>query len=117
LYLRTNHMGSFAGSVEVPEVAPLGLCSVALSVAPDEAGATRGETFYERFSVQEYRKPEYEVEARPELPAGQPWAIQGSPFKVVVKAHYYFGGPVKGARLVYSGAVSGQANRDQSGEA
>jgi len=113
LELKTNGAGAFAGQVKLKGDAPVGRYSVETFLRP--VGAKRDENFYNRFSVQEYRKPEYEVMLTPQLDA--PYAIQGTPVKVLVNAKYFFGTPVKGASLEYSGAENGTTKLDENGEA
>lgn len=50
------------------------------------------------FEVQEYKKPEYEVRVTP----SQTRVLQGAKVAVTVDARYYFGEPVKGAKVAYS---------------
>ncbi|MBL9115150.1 MAG: hypothetical protein JNJ83_09080 [Verrucomicrobiaceae bacterium] len=59
------------------------------------------------FSVEEYKKPEFEVKV--EAP-DKPVAL-GEAFEVTVKADYYFGGPVKEAKVKYSVRRSAHQNR------
>jgi uncharacterized protein YfaS (alpha-2-macroglobulin family) len=47
------------------------------------------------FQVAEYRKPEYEISAQTDRPE----YIQGEQIKVTLQANYYFGGPVKNAKV------------------
>jgi uncharacterized protein YfaS (alpha-2-macroglobulin family) len=116
LKLKTNAGGAFAGQVKLQNDAPVGRYSVETLLRP--AGAKSDESFYNRFSVQEYRKPEYEVTLTPQLDA--PFAVQGTPVKVLVRAKYFFGTPVKGATLEYSANTSpynGAVKLDENGEA
>jgi uncharacterized protein YfaS (alpha-2-macroglobulin family) len=113
LQLKTNSDGAFAGSVKLKGDAPVGRYSVETFLRP--ANAKSDENFYNRFSVQEYRKPEYEVTLTPQL--DEPFAIQGTPVRVLVRAKYFFGTPVKGAELEYSGSESGTTKLDENGEA
>ena len=50
------------------------------------------------FSVQEYKKPEYEVRVGPQ----QPRILQGESVQAVISARYYFGEPVSGAKVRYA---------------
>ena len=113
LKLRTNAMGSFAGSTVLPDEAPVGRYSVETKI--EEANATQ--EFYGRFSVQEYRKPEFEISATPLLDAGKSFALQGEDFEVRISARYNFGGAAKGAQVEYSGAATGTTTLDDNGEA
>ena len=72
--------------------------------------------FYNRFAVQEYRKPEYEVTLTPLLAPGKTWATQSEDFEVLVSARYFFGGAVKGAKINFSGSENGESVLDDRGE-
>jgi uncharacterized protein YfaS (alpha-2-macroglobulin family) len=113
LELKTNSDGAFAGQVELADEAPVGRYAVETFLRP--AGAQSDESFYNRFVVQEYRKPEFEVTMTPLLDA--PFVIRGEPVKVLVRAKYFFGTPVKGAQLEYSGSESDTVKLDENGEA
>lgn len=115
LHLKTNGMGSFAGSFDLPEEGALGLYSVSMNIVPP--GRREAEPHFGRFNVQAYRKPEYEVAAVPLLDPARPWAVQGQPFRIKVAARYFFGGAVKGGKVVYSGAAQGETKLDENGEA
>ena len=65
--------------------------------------------------MQEYRKPEYEVILTPQLDL--PYALQGKDVQVLVSAKYFFGGPVKGATLKFSGDANGEVKLNENGEA
>jgi len=52
------------------------------------------------FEVQEYRKPEFIVEATPD----RPYYLTGDTVKINVDTNYYFGGAVKGAEVKWSAA-------------
>ena len=56
-----------------------------------------GERYVEgvRFSVQDYRKPEYAVK----VTAQTPRVLQGQPIKATIDARYYFGEPVANAKV------------------
>lgn len=116
LKLKTNAMGSFAGSIELPDEAPVGRYAVETKIAP--ATKTDIEQIsYSRFQVQEYRKPEYEISATPLLELNKPWATQGKDFQVQIEGRYLFGGAVKGAQIEYSNAASGTVKLDENGQA
>ena len=113
LRLQTDGHGDFAGKVQLREQGAVGRYAVEMKITP--AGAKESESFYNRFSVQEYRKPEYEVTITPQL--DEPYAVQGKDVPVIISARYFFGGPVKGATLKYSGDASGEIKLDDNGEA
>src|SRR6516165_8249845 len=56
-----------------------------------------GERYVEgvRFSVQDYKKPEYAVK----VTAQTPRLLQGQPIKATIEARYYFGEPVANAKV------------------
>ncbi|HEX9995828.1 MAG TPA: MG2 domain-containing protein, partial [Abditibacterium sp.] len=114
LELKTNGMGTFAGELQLPDEAAVGRYSVETRLF--EADAKSSAAFYNRFAVQEYRKPEYEVTLSPILPRGRSWATQGESFEVLVSAKYFFGGPVKGGKIRYSGDENGSGVLDERGE-
>jgi len=89
--LRTNKFGSFHGIFEVPAEGKTGAYQVSITYP-------NGTMDYERFEVAQYRKPEYQVEVQPLTPR----VVAGSKLKVRIKASYYFGAPVRNARVKYS---------------
>ncbi|HEX8551288.1 MAG TPA: MG2 domain-containing protein [Abditibacteriaceae bacterium] len=110
--LKTNANGTFAGQTDLPSDAPIGRYSVEMKV---QDGPNQ-ETFYGRFAVQAYRKPEYEISATPLL-GGKSWAVLGQSFQVRVVARYFFGAPVTNAKVRYSGDAEGETTLDEKGEA
>ena len=107
LKTKTNATGAFAGQIELRDGAPVGRYTVETKLG--------GEEFYNRFAVQEYRKPEYEVTLTPQL--SEPFAMQGTPVRVLARARYFFGAPVKGAKIVFSGSENKETQLDENGEA
>jgi uncharacterized protein YfaS (alpha-2-macroglobulin family) len=89
--LKTNDHGTIDGAVTVPEEAKTGNYQVIFTY-PD------GTRSYERFEVNQYRKPEYKVE----VTSVQPRVVAGSKVKATVRATYYFGAPVRDARVKYN---------------
>ncbi|MBI4878037.1 MAG: alpha-2-macroglobulin [Planctomycetes bacterium] len=81
-----DEYGGLEGSVGLGPGAALGVYTI--QVDDHYAGA---------FRVEEYKKPEFEVAV--EAPA-EPIAL-GERFTAVVKASYYFGGPVREAKVQY----------------
>jgi len=79
--LKMDGYGGVDGSYSLPAGAPLGMYAVEFH-GPAHAAAT--------FRVEEYKKPEFEVLV--EAPDG-PIAL-GESFEAIIKADYYFGGPV-----------------------
>lgn len=85
-----SEFGTLHGQVELPLEGDLGSYEIELITAS-------GESRSQYFSVEEYRKPEFEVTVTPE----QPWIRQGESAQVEVRAEYLFGGPVAGAEVHY----------------
>ncbi len=79
-------VGGFGGSFELPSDAALGVYAVMI---PNVGGGT--------FRVEEYKKPEFEVNV--EAPSAP--AMLGDKVSATIKASYYFGGPVAGAKVKY----------------
>jgi hypothetical protein len=88
--LRTSDYGTVHGSFSLPEAIDLGSFELQL-ILPD------GETDYSFISVEEYRKPEFEVSITPE----QEWIRQGESTDIRITAEYLFGGPVAEAEVHY----------------
>jgi alpha-2-macroglobulin len=89
--LTTNDHGTFHGSCKIPGDQRTGSYQIALTM-PD------GKLDYESFSVEQYRKPEFQVEVTPLTPR----VVEGTPVQMRIKASYYFGAPVANARVEYS---------------
>lgn len=84
-----NEMGSAAAEYAVPAAAALGYYSV--SVRAGERAVSGG------FHVEEYRKPDYEVRVTP----GVGRMVMGGEAVAQVRARYYYGEPVAGAKLTW----------------
>ena len=81
-----NLYGGLEGEFEIPEDAALGIYRI------EVIGFGSG-----RFRVEEYRKPEFEVVVdAPDAPVRL-----GEAFEATVRASYFFGAPVEGARVRY----------------
>src|SRR5262249_3305662 len=89
--LTTSKHGTFNGVFEIPMDAKTGAYQVTINY-PD------GSTDFERFEVAQYRKPEYQVEVVPLTPR----VVGGDKIRARVKATYFFGAPVAGAKVKYS---------------
>jgi alpha-2-macroglobulin len=85
----TSDFGSFHGWFRLPAGGAIGAYRVTLDVGGDNP------SFY--FHVAEYRKPEYKVEVTPERPR----LLRGEEARVAVTATYFWGGPVRQARVSY----------------
>ncbi len=88
----TDAFGVFSGSVAVGEAPPLGEYPIEVQIA----GEGRVEVAGDRFRVEEYRKPDYEVrvEAAAAIRSGDPGAA-------TILARYYFGSPVADAAVTW----------------
>lgn len=87
--LRVDEFGAAHASLPIPESAALGDYSVVLIAGALEA---RGS-----FSVEEYRRPEFEVIVTPV----SRFVVQGAEAVADVRARYYFGQPVANATVKY----------------
>lgn len=84
-----NDVGTAAAQWEVPAEAALGYYSVSMKVG--EEAVSGG------FHVEEYRKPDYEVRVTP----GAARLVMGGEAVVQVRARYYYGEPVAGAKVAW----------------
>lgn len=88
--LKVGQFGSVKGEFNLPVTAGLGYYTVKFTAGRAES--------YASFQVEEYKKPEYEVKVR----VFQPRVVQGEKVEAVVAARYYFGEPVRGAKVTYT---------------
>jgi len=89
-----NALGGFNVAIDVPEGANLGPAWVefqAVGLGPDEFASTS-----HSFSIQEFRRPEFEVDATNESPG--PFYV-ADPATVRVDAEYFSGGPLPDAEV------------------
>ncbi len=95
--LTLDKYGAISDSFEIPADAKLGVYSVAIG----DKFAANGylEQYYGSggFRLEEYRKPEYKVS----IDAPKDPVALGDKFKATVRADYYFGAPVAGAKVTY----------------
>src|SRR5579885_2347601 len=89
--VKTNKFGTFNGMFEVPAEGKTGAYSVKLALPT-------GRTEYEYFEVDQYRKPEYKIDVKPNTTR----VISGSKATATIAASYFFGGPVANARVKYT---------------
>lgn len=89
--LKTSRFGTFNGMFEIPQEGKTGAYSVKLTYA------STGKTAYEYFEVDQYRKPEYKIEIKPNVPR----ITAGAKVTATLTATYFFGGPVANARVKY----------------
>jgi uncharacterized protein YfaS (alpha-2-macroglobulin family)/tetratricopeptide (TPR) repeat protein len=91
----TSEFGTINGFFRLPSETPLGEYYLQLTLPGENTGITQHGG--NRFRVEEYKKPEFEVTV---TPAAERVRL-GEPTSAVVKAEYYFGGPVSNARVEY----------------
>ncbi len=86
--LKTDALGAIESEVVIPKDAVLGMWNATFQIG-DQISATAS------LSVEEYRKPEYEVKVEaPDVPVKL-----GDKFIVTVKANYFHGSPVRNANV------------------
>lgn len=99
--LRTGEFGSVNGKFDLAEGAPLGeyFVQVGIERTPGDANSLSylNEPGGNRFRVEEYKKPEFEVTVTPTADRVK----LGQPITAKVKATYYFGGGVPNAKVTY----------------
>lgn len=83
----TNDYGSLAGSIEIPDEAPIGVYSVNLEI--------NGMNYPASFYVEEYKKPEYKVTIKTEKENYNP----SDTVKIKIQADYFFGKPVQSGKV------------------
>ena len=86
--MKLSDMGTAHWDYVIPADANLGFYYLSMQ---------SGERYVEgaRFSVQDYKKPEYAVK----VTAQTPRVLQGQPIKATIDARYYFGEPVANAKV------------------
>lgn len=85
--LKTNEFGTVAGSFTLDNEADLGNYTITMNI--------EGTDYYGSFSVEEYKKPEYKVIVSLD---NEQYAT-GDKVNGNISAEYYFGSPVKSARV------------------
>ena len=85
----TNDFGFFHDKFRLPSQAAIGAYPVNTEI--------EGQSLSFYFHVAEYRKPGYLVEVKPE----QPRLVRGDDARVNVAATYFWGGPVRRAKVSY----------------
>ncbi|HEU4753984.1 MAG TPA: alpha-2-macroglobulin family protein, partial [Armatimonadota bacterium] len=91
----SNEFGSVSGQLRISSEAPLGEYYVHCYAPLESRGPT--ELGGNRFRVEEYKKPEFQVSVEPAADRVR----LGQPTSATVKASYYFGGPVPNAKVTY----------------
>ncbi|MFA6449816.1 MAG: MG2 domain-containing protein [bacterium] len=85
-----SEFGSYSTEYKIGEEPPLGQYNVVTEID--------GSVYNSEFSIEEYRKPEYEISVTPDSDT----YVQGDALKFTVDAKYYFGEPVKKAAVSYT---------------
>lgn len=88
--LPLSSFGSVKGEFELPLTAALGFYSIKFTSGLMES--------YTSFQVEEYKKPEYDVKIKP----AKARVVQGERVDATIQAKYFFGEPVKGAKVTYT---------------
>jgi uncharacterized protein YfaS (alpha-2-macroglobulin family) len=104
--LPVSKMGAVHDSLTLPLGSSLGYYAIQIhpeAVKQAESdGAEAGENTYGEmtggFQVEEYKKPEYEVRVTPVKPR----VIEGESVQATIDARYYFGEPVKNAKVTWA---------------
>lgn len=89
--LKTNEMGSVAGTYKIEKEAPLGDYTIFFEMGENNI-------YSQTFSVEQYKKPEYKVSVTPE----KSQYLNNETIEAKIKADYYFGSPVVGAEVEYN---------------
>jgi len=89
--VKTNSNGSFNGTYQIEENAPLGDYYI-------YAELDKGQQYTGTFTVEEYKKPEYKVG----ITLDKDQYLNGDVIKGVVNADYYFGSAVQDAEVEYN---------------
>lgn len=90
--LRTGPFGDFDGHFKIANEAKTGTYTITTSMGEGTGSSTAS------IEVMQYRKPEYEVTVAPTTPV----TIAGDKLQVKVNARYFFGGPVRNAKVHFS---------------
>lgn len=97
--LPVSAAGTFTGSLKLDEKASLGRYFIRTCLLGEEhKGDCYGENLNSYFFVEEYRKPEYKLEAD----FSQDGYINGQTLKAMLKGSYFFGAPVPGGKVTWS---------------
>ena len=100
--VEVNSLGGFDLAFKLPQEVNLGSAQLILD-AEGGLGGLSNLQYYHNFQIQEFRRPEFEVNARNETPL--PY-FTGESAVVAVEAKYYAGGPLPNAEVTWSVASS-----------
>ena len=90
--LPVSAFGTIHSDFVLPADAALGYYGVSI-----DAGGARQYAVAGGFHVEEYKKPEYDVQVH----IAKPHILQGDAIDATIQARYYFGEPVAGAKVTY----------------
>ncbi|MGD0617435.1 MAG: MG2 domain-containing protein, partial [Bryobacteraceae bacterium] len=103
--LPVSNMGAVHDSLTLPLGSSLGYYAIQIhpeAVKQAESDEGEGDNTYGEmtggFQVEEYKKPEYEVRVTPVKPR----VIEGESVQATIDARYYFGEPVKNAKVTWA---------------
>jgi uncharacterized protein YfaS (alpha-2-macroglobulin family) len=97
--LKLNEMGSSSGEFEIPKTALLGNYHIEALIQDQDLNLTNVvKNFTEYFKVEEYKRPEFFVE----IPKSESVWVFNKKSKILIKAKYYHGTPVKNAVVNYN---------------
>ena len=97
-----NALGGFDFALTLPQVTNLGIAQLSLT-AQGDLGGLDGTDFYHQIQIQEFRRPEYEVNARNETTG--PYFV-GDQATLAVEAKYYAGGGLPNADVTWQVTTS-----------
>jgi len=95
--IKCNEQGSFSDSLFLKENASLGTYTITASTQERESFGYYYQNISGTFRVEEYKKPEYEVN----ISLDKSQYISGENIKASIQANYFFGAPVKNASVNY----------------
>ncbi len=96
--LKLNEMGSASGEFEIPKTALLGNYHIEALIQDQDLNLKNVvKNFTEYFKVEEYKRPEFFVE----IPKSESVWMFNKKAKILIKAKYYHGSPVKNAVVNY----------------
>ncbi|MGB8772247.1 MAG: alpha-2-macroglobulin family protein [Candidatus Korobacteraceae bacterium] len=88
--VKLSDMGTAEWNYVIPDGANLGFYYLSMQMGEGYVEGTS-------FSVEDYKKPEYQVK----VTAQTPRVLQGQPIKATIDARYYFGEPVANAKVTW----------------
>ncbi|MBD3293439.1 MAG: hypothetical protein GF393_10980 [Armatimonadia bacterium] len=100
--LDLNEWGTFAGEFQLAPEPSLGEYDLVTTIGSGEERTV----VYKEFSVQAYRKPEFE----PMVTIPKDYYLQGETIPVTISADYFFGSPVSGGKVEYEVSFSRQGS-------